>query len=57
MRVSLRQGGHQVDGIGFGLGGEAARLSLGQSVRVAYQPEWNEFRGRRQVQLRIKEIT
>jgi single-stranded-DNA-specific exonuclease len=57
MRLSLRQGGHQVDGIGFGLGGEASRLSLGQSVRVAYQPEWNEFRGRRQVQLRIKEIT
>jgi len=57
IRVSLRQDGHQVDGIGFGLGGEAARLSPGQSVRVAYQPEWNEFRGRRQVQLRIKEIT
>jgi len=56
IRVSLRQDGHQLDGIGFGLGQEAARLSLGQTVRVAYQPEWNEFRGRRQVQLRIKEI-
>jgi single-stranded-DNA-specific exonuclease len=57
LRLSLRQDDHEVDGIGFGLGGQAARLSVGQSVRLAYQPEWNEFRGRKQVQLRIKEIT
>jgi len=56
LRLSVRQGERLVDGIGFGMGAEASRLSVGQAVRVAYQPEWNEFRGRRQVQLRIKEI-
>jgi len=57
LRISVRQDDHDVDGIGFGLGGHASRLSAGQSVCLAYQPEWNEFRGRKQVQLRIKEIT
>ena len=56
LRLSLRQGGHQVDGIGFGMGAEGSRLAPGQQVRVAFHAEWNEFRGRRQVQLRLKEV-
>lgn len=56
LRVTVKQGGHQVDGIAFNLGHLAAKLQIGAAVRLAYQVEWNEFRGRRSVQLRIKEI-
>jgi len=56
LRVSVKQGDLQLDGIGFGMGDQAASLVSGQNVRVAYHPEWNEFRGRRSIQIRIKEI-
>ena len=56
LRVSVRQGDLQLEGIGFGMGDLAATLATGQNVRVAFHPEWNEFRGRRSIQIRIKEI-
>ena len=56
LRASLRQGELQLDGIGFGMGDQASKLSIGQSVRVAYHPEWNDVRGRRNIQIRMKEI-
>jgi len=56
LRVSLKQGDLQLDGIGFGMGDQASKLVSGQMVRVAFHPEWNEFRGRRSIQIRMKEI-
>lgn len=56
LRLSLRQGDIQLDGIGFGMGELAKTLVVGQSVRVAFHPEWNDFRGRRNIQIKIKEI-
>ena len=56
LRLSLKQGDILLDGIGFGMGDLAKTLVVGQSVRVAFHPEWNEFRGRRNIQIKIKEI-
>jgi len=42
--------------IGFGLGGALPSLDLGRPLDLAYQPSWNEFMGRRELQLELKDI-
>ena len=54
----MRVRGAQVswDGIGFGLAERFEALRGAESFRLAYRPEWNEFRGARTIQLNIKSL-
>ncbi|MBI4256672.1 single-stranded-DNA-specific exonuclease RecJ [Candidatus Uhrbacteria bacterium] len=50
------QTGKLVEGIGFGFGDWAEKLSLGQSVDVVYEIQVNEWNGNRQLQIRIVDL-
>lgn len=54
LQVTLREGPHARDGIGFGLAAHA-RLS-GAAVRAAFVPEIDTFRGARRVRVRLRDL-
>ena len=56
MRLRLRQGRHSVNAICFSTTPESASIEPGDVVDVAFQPQINEFRGERSVQLNITDI-
>ncbi len=56
MRLRLRQGHHTLNAICFGSTPESASIAQGDVVDVAFQPQVNEFRGDRTVQLNILDI-
>lgn len=56
LRVTLQKGNARFEAIGFGMGEIADRLVQGSRVSVAYSPEWNTFRGRKTLQLKLKGI-
>ncbi len=56
MRMRLRQGRHSLNAICFGSTPESASIAQGDVVDVAFQPQVNEFRGERSVQLNIIDI-
>ncbi len=57
LRFSARQNGRVLDCIGFNLGHLAYRLTPGESnLDMAYVIEENEWRGRKGIQLRIKDL-
>ncbi len=56
MRLRLRQGHHSLNAICFGTTPESASIQQGDTVDVAFQPQVNEFRGERSVQLNILDI-
>ncbi len=56
MRMRLHQGRHSLNAICFGSTPESASISQGDLVDVAFQPQVNEFRGERSVQLNIIDI-
>ncbi len=56
MRLRLRQGRHVLNAICFGSTPESASIIQGDVVDVAFQPQVNEFRGERSVQLNILDI-
>ena len=56
MRLRLRQGRHSVNAIYFSCGSEAACVSVGDLVDIAFAPTVNEFRGERTVQLNVHDI-
>ncbi len=56
MRLRLRQGHHSLNAICFGSTPESASICQGDVVDVAFQPQVNEFRGERTVQLNILDI-
>lgn len=57
LKASFSQGGkHRFDAIGFGLADRLKLLQNGQSVRVAYALDENEWQGRVSLQLKLKDI-
>lgn len=57
LKASFNQGGkHRFDAIGFGLADRLELLQNGQSVRVAYTLDENEWQGRVSLQLKLKDI-
>ena len=56
MRLRLRDGNHFVNGIFFSSNPESASIEPGDLVDVAFQPQINDFRGERSVQLHILDI-
>ncbi len=56
MRLRLRQGHHSLNAICFGSTPESASVAQGDVVDVAFQPQVNEFRGERTVQLNVLDI-
>ncbi len=56
MRLRLRQGHHTLNAICFSTTPQSASIEPGDMVDVAFQPQINEFRGERSVQLNIMDI-
>ena len=56
MRLRLRQGSHTINAICFSYTPESASIEPGDLVDVAFQPQVNEFRGERAVQMNITDI-
>ena len=56
MRLRLRQGHHTLGAIYFSATPETASIQPGDVVDVAFQPQVNEYRGERSVQLNIQDI-
>ena len=56
MRLRLRQGHHTLGAICFSATPQSASIEPGDVVDVAFQPQINEFRGERSVQLNIMDI-
>ena len=55
-RLRLRAGRHSFNAIYFGASPQAASIEPGDLVDVAFQPQVNEFRGERSVQMNIQDI-
>ena len=55
-RLRLRHGNHSVNAIWFSTTPENASIEVGDVVDVAFQPQVNEFRGERTVQMNITDI-
>lgn len=58
LQLVLRQPGDEegVKAVGFGMGSLADELRVGGWVQVAFQPQWEEWQGRRQLNLRIRSL-
>jgi single-stranded-DNA-specific exonuclease len=56
LKAVARQGVRNLPCIGFGLGADLARLDLNRPLDLAFQPAWNDFMGRRELQLELKDI-
>ncbi|MDU0372200.1 single-stranded-DNA-specific exonuclease RecJ [Hymenobacter endophyticus] len=57
LKIALTQDGHHsVDAIGFGLGEYYEQIRQGQPFSVCYTVEINEYRGVKNLQLRLKDI-
>ncbi len=56
MRLRLKQGYHTVNGICFGATPETASIQPGDLVDVAFNPQINEFKGERSVQMNVLDI-
>ena len=56
MRLRLRQGHHYIGAIYFSATPETASIQSGDEVDVAFNPQVNEFRGERSVQMSVIDI-
>ena len=56
MRLRLRSGYHALNGIFFSATPDSTSIEPGDIVDVAFQPQINEFRGERTVQLNLADI-
>ena len=56
MRLRLRQNHHYINGIYFSTTPETASIQPGDLVDVAFNPQVNEFRGERSVQMNVLDI-
>ena len=56
MRLRLRQGHHYINAIYFSSTPETASIAPGDVVDVAFNPQVNEFRGERSVQMNVLDI-
>ena len=56
LRLRLQKGNFAVNGIFFSTTAESASVELGDRVDVAFQPQINEFRGEKSVQMNVQDI-
>ena len=56
LQIKFSQGGSVVKAIAFGKGDRAGLWSNGTSCSVAFHPSINEWNGRREVQLEVKDV-
>ncbi len=56
MRLRLRQGRQYINGIYFSASPESASIQPGELVDVAFNPQINEFKGERTVQMNVLDI-
>jgi single-stranded-DNA-specific exonuclease len=57
LRMQALCGGRRIDCIGFGLGGLAPQIPAGGgSIRLAFTPSLNRYRGQEKVQLKLRAI-
>ena len=56
MRLRLRQGRYGFNAIYFGANPQVACIEPGDLVDIAFQPQVNEFRGERTVQMNVQDI-
>ena len=56
MRLRIRAGWYQLQGIWFSASAQSASLQEGDLVDIAFIPQVNEFRGERSVQLNVQDI-
>ena len=56
MRLRLKQGHHYINAIYFSANPESASIEPGDIVDVAFNPQVNEFRGERSVQMNVLDI-
>jgi single-stranded-DNA-specific exonuclease len=57
LKLSLSQGAKIMPAIAFGQAGELAGLDPKRLLDVAYQPEWNDFLGKRELQLQVRGLS
>lgn len=56
LRANLQKDGIRLEAIGFGLAVHAEDILPGRRAKIAFSPEWNVFRGRKTLQLKLKGI-
>ena len=56
LKMKLSRGGFVLDAIFFSVTAREAEVSPGDRIDVAFQPQINEFRGRREVQLQLIDL-
>ena len=58
LKIQVKQGNTEgpIEAIAFGLGGLQAPILAAESFRIAYHIDVNEFRGRKRLQLIVKDI-
>jgi len=57
LKAGVRVGRRVVDAVGFGLGAKATQLGAAKhKYDIAFRPEWDEWAGRRRVQLRLVDL-
>ena len=56
MRLRLRQGRYGINAIYFGANPQSASIEPGDLVDIAFQPQVNDFRGERTVQMNVQDI-
>jgi single-stranded-DNA-specific exonuclease len=56
VRLALRQGRHHALAIGFGLAEQAGNLVAGERIDVAFMPKMSTWKGRRQIELHVKDF-
>ncbi|ABR48505.1 single-stranded-DNA-specific exonuclease RecJ [Alkaliphilus metalliredigens QYMF] len=56
LKLKLGSKSKQVDAIGFNFGDYSDHIEQGDKIHLVYTPEFNEFRGQKNIQLQIKDI-
>ena len=56
MRLRVRSGRHSFNAIYFGANPQTASIEPGDLVDIAFQPQVNEFKGERSVQMNVQDI-
>lgn len=56
LKLKVSDNSDLFDAIGFGMGERAAEIQVGDSIEIAYNLDENEWNGRKNLQLRIKDF-
>lgn len=56
LKLALRNGPHQIDAIGFGLGNRADELAMGRPLDLVFEPKISTWKGRRRMEVQMKDL-